>query len=94
MAQCPECEAMIDVDPDDVETGDVVTCPDCTADLEIISTDPLEFNLVDDIDERDEMDDDFGADDDDDDDDDEDEDEDEFLDEDDDDDFDEDEDEE
>ena len=44
MAQCPECEAIINVDADDVEEGEVLTCPDCSADLEIISTDPLEFN--------------------------------------------------
>ena len=63
MAQCPECEAIIDVDPDEIEEGDIVTCPDCSVDLEIINTNPLEFNMVEDIDGRD--DDDYDDDDDD-----------------------------
>ena len=52
MAQCPECEAMVDIDPDEVEEGMLIGCPDCGADLEVISTNPLELNLVEDSDDE------------------------------------------
>ncbi len=47
MPTCPECEAMVDVDEDEVEEGEVVSCPECGVELEVISTNPLELNLLD-----------------------------------------------
>ncbi len=47
MPHCPECEAMVDVDEDEVEEGEVVSCPECGVDLEVVSTNPLELNLLD-----------------------------------------------
>jgi alpha-aminoadipate carrier protein LysW len=44
---CPECDNPIDVDVDDVEEGEVVTCDECGTDLEIVSVDPLEIAPVD-----------------------------------------------
>jgi alpha-aminoadipate carrier protein LysW len=41
---CPECEAEIDEEFEDV--GDIVTCPECGVELEVISTDPVEFDLA------------------------------------------------
>ena len=38
-AKCPECEAEITL-PDDVVKGEIITCPECGIDLEVISTDP------------------------------------------------------
>jgi len=54
MAHCPECEALIDLDTDEVEEGELVSCPECGMDLEVISTNPVELRL----DEGDELDDD------------------------------------
>lgn len=44
MAYCPECEAVIDEEFEDV--GEVITCPECGVDLEVISIDPIEFDLA------------------------------------------------
>ena len=48
MAHCPECEALIDLDTDEVEEGELVSCPECGVDLEVISTNPVELRLDDD----------------------------------------------
>ena len=44
---CPECDNPLDIDVDDVEVGETVTCDECGTDLEIVSTDPLELAAVD-----------------------------------------------
>ena len=52
MSYCPECEAEIDEEFEDV--GEVFPCPECGVELEVISLDPVEFDLapVDDEDEE------------------------------------------
>lgn len=62
MSYCPECEAVIEEDIEEV--GEIITCPECGVELEVISLDPLEFDLAP-VDDEDE--DDFNFDDDDDD---------------------------
>lgn len=42
MVTCPVCEGEIDVDEDDVDEGDTISCDECGADLRIVGTDPLE----------------------------------------------------
>jgi len=42
---CPECEGEVRVSTD-AEIGNFVTCPDCGVELEILETDPLEFDIV------------------------------------------------
>ncbi len=44
---CPECDNPLDIDEDDVEEGETVTCDECGEELEIISTDPLHIVPVD-----------------------------------------------
>ena len=44
MGYCPECDAPIDEDFEDV--GEIITCPECGVDLEVISLDPVEFDLA------------------------------------------------
>ncbi len=46
-ATCPECENRIDVDEDDIEAGETVTCDECGTELEVVSTEPLQLALVD-----------------------------------------------
>jgi alpha-aminoadipate/glutamate carrier protein LysW len=41
---CPECDAPIDEEFEDL--GEIVTCPECGVDLEVISLDPVEFDLA------------------------------------------------
>jgi alpha-aminoadipate carrier protein LysW len=44
VSYCPECEAVIDEEFDDV--GEVISCPECGIELEVISIDPVEFDLA------------------------------------------------
>ena len=53
MVLCPECETDLDIEEDDVEEGDVVSCSECGSDFEVITANPLELKKVDE-DEEDE----------------------------------------
>ena len=48
MATCPVCEGSFFVDEEEVEEGDVISCEECGAELEVVSTDPLELEAVED----------------------------------------------
>jgi alpha-aminoadipate carrier protein LysW len=54
MVACPECETDLDVEVDDMEEGDVVSCAECGSDFEVITVTPLELNKVADEDEDEE----------------------------------------
>lgn len=43
-AQCPECDTEISLDG--VVEGEIVVCPDCGVDLEVISMDPPSLALA------------------------------------------------
>ena len=52
--RCPECRAVLE-ESDHFEEGDIVYCPTCDIELEIVDSDPLrlrEFKVVED-DEKD-----------------------------------------
>jgi len=57
VGHCPECEAVIDEEFEDV--GEIIVCPECGVELEVISVDPVELDLApidaDDEDEDDEF---------------------------------------
>jgi alpha-aminoadipate carrier protein LysW len=44
-ASCPECDATITLAADAVE-GEIVTCPDCSVELEVVSIAPPELALA------------------------------------------------
>jgi alpha-aminoadipate carrier protein LysW len=48
MPACPECENALDVDTDDVEEGDVISCDECGTEFEVIATEPLQLSQVED----------------------------------------------
>ena len=48
MPACPECESALDIDADDVEEGDVVSCEECGTEFEIVPTEPLQLSQVED----------------------------------------------
>ena len=55
MATCPECDAEIDVDQDDLEemeVGDPWNCDACGSSLRVAGLDPLEFDSDDEDDEE------------------------------------------
>ncbi|MBI3693360.1 MAG: hypothetical protein HY238_00765 [Acidobacteria bacterium] len=47
MATCPVCEGTFYVDEEEVEEGDLISCEECGAELEVVSTNPLELEAVD-----------------------------------------------
>ncbi len=64
MATCPECDAAIDIEAEDVDLDERLSCDDCGASLKVAAIAPLELEL----DEEEEDDDDDDDDDEDDDD--------------------------
>ncbi len=46
MPTCPECDAAIDIEEEELEEGQIVDCPECGAELEVVSTNPVQVELV------------------------------------------------
>jgi alpha-aminoadipate/glutamate carrier protein LysW len=46
MIYCPECETNLDIDEEEVDEGEVVSCPECGSDFEIITVSPIELKPV------------------------------------------------
>jgi alpha-aminoadipate carrier protein LysW len=59
MVECPVCEGKIDVDEEDVDEGDTISCDECGAALKVTSTDPLELESADEAEEDEEEDEEF-----------------------------------
>jgi alpha-aminoadipate carrier protein LysW len=47
VTSCPECENALDIELDEVEEGDMVTCDECGTEYEIVGVEPLELSRVD-----------------------------------------------
>ncbi len=43
MVNCPLCDAVIDVDEDELDEGDSLICEECGANLNVSGTGPLEL---------------------------------------------------
>lgn len=54
MVKCPKCDGVIDVDEEDVDEGDTISCDECGADLRVTGTDPLELESAEDLEEEEE----------------------------------------
>jgi alpha-aminoadipate carrier protein LysW len=49
MISCPECDAVLDIEPKGLEEGDTLSCEECGASLVVTAIDPeLEIELDDD----------------------------------------------
>ncbi len=46
MVLCPECETDLDVDDEEVDEGEVVSCPECGMEFEVVTTNPLELKAI------------------------------------------------
>ena len=57
MVNCPNCDAVIDLDEEELDEGDALTCDECGADLSVTGLDPLELETSEDEDEEEEEDD-------------------------------------
>ena len=65
MVNCPLCDAVMDVEEDEIDEGDEFTCEECGAELTVTGTDPLEIEpLAEDEEDEDEEDDDLDEEDD------------------------------
>lgn len=46
MVYCPECESNLDIEEDEVDEGEVISCPECGTDFEVVTASPLELKPV------------------------------------------------
>jgi alpha-aminoadipate carrier protein LysW len=44
----------VDLDEDEVEEGEILSCPECEAELEVVQTHPVHVNVISDEDDEDE----------------------------------------
>jgi len=58
MVNCPNCDALLDLDEEELDEGDALTCEECGADLSVTGLDPLELETTEDEEEDEEDDDD------------------------------------
>lgn len=54
MVTCSKCEAVIDVEEEELDEGDVLSCDECGASLTVASLNPVELELEDEGEEDDE----------------------------------------
>ncbi len=47
MVNCPNCDAVMDVDEEDLDEGDPLSCDECGANLSVVSLGPLELESLD-----------------------------------------------
>ncbi|MBM3776452.1 MAG: hypothetical protein FJW37_15015 [Acidobacteria bacterium] len=52
MVNCPICDAEIDVEEDEVDEGEVLSCDECGASLRVAGKNPLELESADEEDEE------------------------------------------
>ena len=64
MVTCPQCDAVLDVEEEDLDEGDEITCEECGDIVLVKSKEPLELSSADeaDDDEEEDFDDDFDED--------------------------------
>ena len=44
MITCPKCDAPIDVDEEDLDEGDLLSCDECGASLSVTGVNPVDLN--------------------------------------------------
>jgi alpha-aminoadipate carrier protein LysW len=54
MVLCPECESNLDIEEDEVDEGEIVSCPECGTDFEVVTANPLELKRAEDEEEEEE----------------------------------------
>ena len=45
-AICPACDAEVPIDEFDVDKGEIISCPECGADLEVVGLMPVDLALA------------------------------------------------
>jgi len=54
MVQCPLCDAAIDIEEDELDEGDIFSCEECGAEIQVVGVNPLELEPVEEEDLEDE----------------------------------------
>jgi alpha-aminoadipate carrier protein LysW len=47
MVNCPACDSEIDIEEDELDEGDTLTCEECGANLAVASVNPVELESLD-----------------------------------------------
>ena len=47
MTRCPECESDLELDGYDLDVGETTTCPQCSVELKVVSSEPISVRLAD-----------------------------------------------
>jgi alpha-aminoadipate carrier protein LysW len=53
MVVCPKCKSEIDVEEEELEEGELLSCTECDSDFEVASIEPLKLAKVSDEEEAD-----------------------------------------
>lgn len=48
MIYCPECETNLDIDEEEIDEGEIISCPECGTDFEVVTVNPVELKPVED----------------------------------------------
>jgi len=43
MVKCPDCDSRLDLDEEELDEGEIVTCEECGSELRVMNLDPLEL---------------------------------------------------
>jgi alpha-aminoadipate carrier protein LysW len=54
MVLCPECESDLDVEEEELDEGEILSCTECGTDFEVVGVEPLELAKVSEEDEEEE----------------------------------------
>lgn len=54
MVNCPVCDAELDIEEEELDEGDTLTCEECGAELRVTGTEPLELEPSEEEEEEDE----------------------------------------
>jgi len=54
VVRCPKCGTELDVDEDEVEEGEILTCSECEVALEVVQTHPVKLNAISDEEDEEE----------------------------------------
>ena len=52
MVRCPECGGVLDLEEDEVEEGEILSCPECEVELEVVAVSPVQVNVLSDEEEE------------------------------------------
>lgn len=46
MVLCPECESDLDIEEDELDEGEIISCTECGTDFEVVTVEPLELARI------------------------------------------------